>query len=96
MLDRGVADDTLWFLCQRENTILFTDNRNSDKADSLQATIAAHNTVSSLPVLTPGQSARLLSDRDYLQSAAILFMEILMEVDLYRGAGRLFLPAAPF
>jgi len=91
-LARSVSDDVLWFACQREGVVLFTDNRNSDGADSLQATILAHNSASSLPVLTPGESPRLLTDEDYLERAAIRLMEILMELDQYRGTGRLFIP----
>lgn len=94
LLARSVSDDVLWFACQREAVVLFTDNRNSDGSDSLQATILAHNTVSSLPVLTPGESPRLLTEQDYLERAAIRLMEILMDIDQYRGTGRLFIPSA--
>jgi hypothetical protein len=87
-----VSDDVLWFACQREGVILFTDNRNSDRPDSLEATILAHNTVSTLPVLTPGESLKLLTDERYLERAAIRLMEIVMELDQYRGAGRLYIP----
>jgi hypothetical protein len=91
----SAPDDAIWFACQREGVVLFTDNRNSDTLDSLQATILAQNTVSSLPVLTPGESPRLLTDQDYLERAAIRLMEILMEIDQYRGTGRLFIPLGP-
>jgi hypothetical protein len=91
-LARSVSDDVLWFACQREGVILFTDNRNSDRPDSLEATILAHNTVSTLPVLTPGESVRLLADQHYLERAAIGLMEIAMELEQYRGAGRLYIP----
>jgi hypothetical protein len=88
LLSRSVPDDVLWFACQREAVVLFTDNRNSTGSDSLQATILAHNTVSSLPVITPGESPRLLTERDYLERAAVR----LMDIDKYRGTGRLYIP----
>ena len=91
-LARSVSDDVLWFACQRNGVVLFTDNRNSGRPDSLEATIIAHNTVSALPVLTPGESLKLLTDERYLERAAIRLMEIVMELDQYRGAGRLYIP----
>jgi hypothetical protein len=39
-LNPGLDDRFLWNYCQAEGWVLFTDNRNSDDADSLQMTIA--------------------------------------------------------
>ena len=94
-LPANAPDSEIWHFCQREGLLLFTDNRNADREDSLQATIVANVTPTSLPVLTPGNSQQLLSDRGYAQRAAIRMMEILMDVDRFRGTGRLFLPDLP-
>ena len=38
---------------------------------------------------------RLLGERAYAERVAIRLMEILLEVDRFRGSGRLYLPEAP-
>lgn len=75
--------------------LLFTDNRNAEREDSLGATIAANVTSDSLPVLTPGNSQQLLTDRAYAERSARRLLEILMDLDHFRGTGRLFLPEGP-
>src|SRR5262245_22413036 len=51
-VEPNIADAALWHLCQQEQIILITGNRNKDGPDSLEATIQAFNTPTSLPVLT--------------------------------------------
>ena len=91
-LDVEMSDSEMWQFCQREGLILITDNRNEEGTDSLGATIRARNTVDSLPVITPADAQRLLADRIYCERAAIEMMEILMDIESRRGAGRLFIP----
>ncbi len=94
-LDRMLKDSDVWELCQREDLLLITINRNQIDADSLQATIAARNTLQSLPVLTLADADLILNDGNYAERAAIRLMEILLDVDAERGTGRLYLPPTP-
>jgi hypothetical protein len=91
-IDRELADSEIWAFCQREGLVLLTDNRNEEGEDSLGATIRSRNAVESLPVVTPADARRLLVDRAYCERAAIELMEILMDIESRRGAGRLFIP----
>lgn len=91
-LDEEMQDDVLWEFCQSEQLVLFTDNRNETGATSLGRAIRERNTANSLPVLTPADAQRLYADAAYAERAAERMLEILMEIDRYRGAGRLFVP----
>src|SRR5438105_307393 len=51
-LPRGVGDRHLWNYCQEHGWVLFTDNRNHDHEDSLNATLADSWQNGHLPVLT--------------------------------------------
>jgi len=87
-----IVDSVLWQICQQRGLALITANRNSTGADSLEATIRAHNTVSSLPVFTIGDGERVLNDKPYAHRAAAKLLEYLLEIDKVRGTGRLFVP----
>jgi hypothetical protein len=87
-----VADDVLWRPCQQNNLVLLTANRNRQGSDSLGETIARENTPQSLPVVTLANAERVLLDRAYCDRAAERLIEILMEIDRPRGAGRLWIP----
>lgn len=91
-LDPEIKDDVLWQFCQDEGLILFTDNRNEIGATSLGRAIREKGTAQSLPVLTTADSRRVLTDRAYTAKAAERMIDILMDIDLYRGTGRLYLP----
>jgi hypothetical protein len=91
-LTRGISDSELWQYCQEHELLLLTNNRNEDDAESLQATIKARNEPSSLPVLTIAAAERLRSDPVYAERAAIKLMELLLDIELVRGSGRVFLP----
>jgi hypothetical protein len=86
------SDRELWQLCQRREIVLLTANRNDEGADSLEATIQALNTPSSLPVLTIADPELVLANRDYAERVAIRVLEYLLELDHLRGVGRLFVP----
>ena len=92
---RATPDDQLWILCQREDLLLLTANRNQESPQSLEATIRMLGTAASLPVLTLPDADRILKDAVYAERAAIRLMEVLLEVDSVRGTGRLFLPSEP-
>jgi hypothetical protein len=88
---RNVSDRILWRACQQQSVILITGNRNAAGADSLEATIRLENTDSCLPVLTIANPARIYTDRAYAEQAAERLLEVLMDLDSLRGAGRIYL-----
>jgi len=69
-LDADATDAAIWQLCQREQYVLVTSNRNEDDPDSLESTIRSQNTAESLPVLTIADSERLRYSREYVQQVA--------------------------
>ena len=87
-----VSDDVLSRACQREGLLLVTSNRNQKGPHSLGVTIAQHGLPDSLPVLTLADAERVLHDPAYAEKAVERLLEILLDVDRYRGAGRLWLP----
>lgn len=92
-LETNLPDSAIWDICQKENLFLVTANRNSDGADSLQATINLRGTVESLPVLTLGDADAILEQPDYAERAAARLMEILIAPQEFKGTGRLYLPS---
>ena len=91
-LPENTSDATLWQFCQTQQIILITGNRNKAGIDALEAVIERHNTPTSLPVLTIGAPPRVLSSRAYAERVATRLLEVLLDVEQYRGTGRLSLP----
>jgi predicted nuclease of predicted toxin-antitoxin system len=85
-------DAEVWRTCQREQLVLITGNRNNDGPDSLEATIRGENTSASLPVLTIGDVGELRRSGEYAERVVARLIEILLDIDTYRGTGRLYLP----
>jgi hypothetical protein len=71
---------------------LFTANRNQKGDDSLEATIRRENTPTSLPVLTLANAKRFEESREYAERVATRLLEYLLDIETYRGSGRLYLP----
>jgi hypothetical protein len=69
-----------------------TANRHDEGPDSLEATIRALNVPSSLPVLTMAEPELVLASRDYAERVATQVLEYLVDLDHFRGVGRLFVP----
>jgi hypothetical protein len=89
-LSNDASDQDIWRRCQEDRLLLITHNRNQDDATSLQATIQRENTSRSLPVLTIPRLERLVL-ADYRQRAAHRLAEIIIDLENYLGAGRLFI-----
>ncbi len=91
-LPRNAPDALVWRTCQANEVVLVTGNRNDDGPDSLEATLRAQNLETSLPVFTlvhpdhvrPGSAETVL--------VAVKLLEHLLDIDSYRGAGRIWLP----
>jgi hypothetical protein len=94
--DLGLTPDALdslvWDTCQNGELILVTDNRNRKGSDSLEATIQAHNTPSSLPVFTIANVPHLRASRGYADRVIDKLLDSLMRIETLRGTGRLYLP----
>jgi hypothetical protein len=94
--DVGLAPDSsdleIWQICQAEQLVLVADNRNKDSPDSLEATIARHNTPESLPVFAIGDLDKFQSSLSYAERVLEKMFDYLLQIDTLRGTGRLFLP----
>jgi len=88
----NTPDTALWQLCQTQQILLITGNRNAEGPESLEATIQARNTPTSLPVLTISEPQRLLSSRAYAHRVVERLVEYLIDVENLHGTGRLYLP----
>jgi hypothetical protein len=86
------TDLEIWRVCQSEQLILITDNRNLDAPDSLEAVIREHNQPQCLPVFTISDLATFRTNRAYAESVLKSLYDYLMRIDEVRGTGRLYLP----
>jgi hypothetical protein len=85
------SDRIVWRFAQDNQMILLTANRRRKGIDSLEQTIREENTSTSLPVLTIGSLDRF-SDREYREQCAVRLVAILLDLENYRGVGRIFIP----
>ncbi len=86
------SDREVWRLCQQQQLILITDNRNNESADSLEAVIRDENTPDSLPVFTISDLRAFRTSREYVERIIVSLYDYLLRIDELRGTGRLFLP----
>jgi hypothetical protein len=86
------TDLEVWNVCQAEELILITDNRNLDAEDSLEATIRRNNTAESLPVFTIADISEFRTDNAYVERVIQAFYDYLLRIEEIRGSGRLYLP----
>ncbi len=87
-LDADVPDAELWHVCQKEQVVLITGNRNKESADSLEATIEAYNTPASLPVLTLSDANQVVQSRAYANRVVETMLQYLLEIDNVRHRPR--------
>ena len=85
------SDREVWRFAQAKQLILLTGNRNKDGADSLEQTIREENTPDSLPVITVGIVDRL-EEHTYREQSAERLVEIILNIENYLGAGRIYIP----
>lgn len=93
-LDRGTDDRTLWRYCQDNGWVLFTDNRNHDGVDSLEATLRDSWREGCLPVLTLVDKGRFERDPTHAARVADSVAEWLCKVfvDGIRDRRRIYVP----
>lgn len=85
-------DRVVWRLAQSNQMILLTANRSMKGENSLEQVMREEITSTSLPVVTIGDADRLLNDSEYRQRCAIRLVEIVVDLNIYMGVSRLFIP----
>jgi hypothetical protein len=85
-------DRAVWRLAQENQMILLTANRSMKGKDSLEQVMREENTSESLPVVTVSNADRLLNDSEYRGRCVESLVEIVLDIDTYRGARRIFIP----
>jgi hypothetical protein len=85
-------DRVVWRLAQENKMILLTANRSMKGEDSLEQVMREENTLESLPVVTVSNADRLLNDSEYRGRCVERLIEIVLDLDLYLGARRIFIP----
>ena len=92
-LSTDAEDAVVWQHCQNHGFVLLTGNRKtSDGERSLESTIRRLSTSHSLPVLTISNLRRVLTDPIYCQACALRLAEVVLDLEVYRGVQRLYLP----
>jgi hypothetical protein len=93
-LDREIDDRLLWNRCQADGWVLFTDNRNRDDVESLEATLEDSWREGHLPVFTIANKGRFERDREYAMRAATDVAELLFGIahGEYRDTPRIYVP----
>jgi hypothetical protein len=91
---RDLDDRSLWNRCQHEGWVLFTENRNDDGPDSLQATLVDSWRFGQLPVLTLANKGRFEHSCEYADRVATDVAELLFGISFegYRDQPRIFVP----
>jgi hypothetical protein len=93
-LDRHIEDRPLWNYCQANDRVLFTDNRNHEDENSLNATIQDSWREGHLPVLTLANRGRFANSPSYARKVAEDVAEqlVLALYDGIRDQPRIFVP----
>jgi uncharacterized protein DUF5615 len=93
-LDRGTDDRTLWHFCQENDWVLFTENRNREDENSLDATLQDSWREGRLPVLTLANKGKFEKSENYAARVAEDVAELLFAafVDKIRNQPRIFVP----
>lgn len=85
-------DRIVWHYAQANEMILLTANRRMKGKDSLEQVMREENTPTSLPVITIGNINRLLTDPEYRDRCINRLIDIIVDIEDYRGTKRIFIP----
>lgn len=85
-------DRAVWRLAQTNQMMLLTANRSMKGKNSLEQVMREENTSESLPVITVSNTDRLLNDSEYRGRCVESLIEIVLDLDTYLGARRIFIP----
>ena len=84
-------DRVVWRFAQTNAMLLLTANRNAKGEDSLEQVMREENQPTSLPIITIGDPDRV-NESDYRERCVERLVEIVIDIQDYMGAGRLFIP----
>lgn len=84
-------DGAVWRSAQANKMILLTANRSMKGENSLEQVIREENTSDSLPVVTIGSVDRL-DEPEYRERCVNRLVEIVIYLEIYIGARRIFIP----
>ncbi len=90
-LSMDSSDRIVWRYAPDNQMMILTANRNMKGKDSLEQVMREENTADSFPVLTISDLSRL-DEFDYREDYVERIIEIVLDIDHYVGAGRLFIP----
>ena len=79
-LSMDISDRIVWRYAQENQMIILTANRNMKGDDSLEEVMRKENTATSFP------------EFDYRERCVERLIEIILDIEQYMGAGRLFIP----
>lgn len=85
------SDRVVWHYAQENQMMILTANRNMKGEDSLEEVMREENTANSFPVVTIGNLDRL-DEFEYRECCVERLIEIVLDIEQYMGAGRLFIP----
>jgi len=85
-------DRAVWQPAQSNQMILLTANRSMKGGNSLEQLMREEVTSTSLPVITLGDADRLLNDFQYRERCTTRLVEIVLDLDSYKGVSRFFIP----
>ena len=91
-LEVNSDDRVVWRCVQANNMILLTANRSMKGKNSLEQVMRQENTPTSLPVITIGNIDRLLAEPEYRDRCVNNLVNIIVDIEDYRGARRIFIP----
>ena len=93
-LDRHMDDRDLWSYCQENDLVLFTDDRNHEDDDSLEATLQDSWRPGHLPILTLANKGKFENSEIYASRVAEDVAELLFTIfhDGARDQARIFVP----
>jgi hypothetical protein len=84
-------DRVVWRFAQTNGMLLLTANRNAKGEDSLEQVMREENQPTSFPIITIADPDRV-NESDYRERCVERLVEIVIDIQDYRGAGRLFIP----
>jgi hypothetical protein len=70
-------DRSVWNLCQQQGWVLFTENRNHNDPDSLEATLRDSWKAGDLPVITLSNKAKFETSLEYRRRAAASVADVM-------------------
>uniref|UniRef100_B8HL75 ACP S-malonyltransferase n=1 Tax=Cyanothece sp. (strain PCC 7425 / ATCC 29141) TaxID=395961 RepID=B8HL75_CYAP4 len=85
-------DRVVWRFAQLNQMLLITANRSMKGKNSLEQVIREENSSISLPVITIGDADRIFTDPDYRNRCVDRLIEVVFDIDGYRGSRRLYIP----